>query len=298
MENDFWFHVQLLKYISVLTNDVRFENVVQSLIHEPDQSRASVSCCCPIKFEEKSRSNQELLSWRLYKGTVADRAVSFLHWWTEEDMKIMYYTNSDQIRDLMKSIVDVDETHRQLLWVDGFVYIFDDLFGVRAVSDYQWLLSRFGPNTRIGEVWFWSWWRITRRCIYELAIIGFGWCFAHVYGRWMWFFLSWYLRSFQSWMRIVLAWFPRINSTCMACVVPSVTWWNLWGLGKPQWIDCSGGNRTHPTPSWGLNSAVVITGICVMSWKHWFLTSCINVIGGLFFLSCHWSWSGRFVRGI
>lgn len=54
-------------------------------------------------------------------------------------MKMTYYTSSDQIRDLMKSLADVDvrPTDNAVEGTGLTVYIFDNLFGDMAVSDYR-----------------------------------------------------------------------------------------------------------------------------------------------------------------
>ena len=64
-----------------------------------------------------------------------------------------YYTNSDRIRDLMKSLADVDvkPMDNSFEWTGLTLYIFDDLFRERALSTYR--VGREGDAMTLRSLW-------------------------------------------------------------------------------------------------------------------------------------------------
>ena len=71
----------------------------------------------------------------------------------ELDVKMVYCTNSDKIRELMKSLADVDvkPMDNSFGWTGVTLYIFDVLFRDRALSTYR--VGRVNNATTLKSLW-------------------------------------------------------------------------------------------------------------------------------------------------
>ena len=143
------------------TNDVRFEHVVQSLIHDSNQSWVMVQSgeifSYPIRCQWNYYPIRDFWAGD-YINRVADRTVSFveLKGGREDDVLHEFWPDKG---------FDEEPCRCGLVWLCTFLMTFSGIEHlvtiVWVVRVMRWLLDGFGRNVLNGEVWFWSWWRRT-----------------------------------------------------------------------------------------------------------------------------------------
>ena len=155
-----------------------------------------------------------------------NRRLSKLRCWSDSelDVKMAYYTNSDTIRELMKSLADADvkPMDNSFEWTAcGSWEKYND--SQIALGETSWMgRNDFGVDQeeRDGASMCWLYW-----CVVSGGVL-------HVWRGWG-FFSSSYVRSLQWWMRIGVVWFPRLSSFWGEWSTPSLNWWNPCGSDNP-----------------------------------------------------------------